>query len=120
MKTIEVKTSELTGAALDWAVAEAEGLKPSKNWTGIYYRPSTDWSVTGPLIDRYSIWLSNDDRGYIASIPLHSVIAGAYTGDINACLPGGGTALVAVCRAIVLSKIGTTVEVPEQLLEVKL
>jgi len=117
MKTITVKTSELTGPALDWAVAEAEGLKPSKNWTGMYYRPSTDWSVTGDLIDRHNIWFSSDGDNHIASLPPH-LMSGVYPDDIDADFPSGPTKLTAACRAIVASKLGDTVEVPEQLVEV--
>jgi hypothetical protein len=73
---MKTKTSELTGAALDWAVAKCEGevtefgsdgitfgfklngkLKvfargwaPSMSWC-----PSTDWAQSGPIIDRERI-----------------------------------------------------------------
>lgn len=109
MKTIKVKTSELTGAALDWAVAEAEGLKPSKNWTGMYYRPSTDWSVTGPLIEKHNVTLNCAGKLQVAR-----------KADCRRSVLGLGVSrLVAVCRLVVLLKLGDTVEVPEQLVGVK-
>ncbi|MDE9520061.1 DUF2591 domain-containing protein, partial [Xenorhabdus bovienii] len=60
MKT--VKTSELTGRALDWAVAKSIGLPaivtPLTPFGNLIiegmeedYTPSTDWSQCGPLID---------------------------------------------------------------------
>jgi len=123
MKTIKVKTSELTGAALDWAVAEAEGLMPSKNWTGMYYRPSTDWGVTGLLIEKYKITLywhpiyhyeDGDSQPCWEAQPHDVLLVAPDEYD-----PVGDTALIAACRAIVASKLGDTVEVPEQLVEVK-
>jgi hypothetical protein len=107
MKTVKVKTSELTGAALDWAVAEAEGLMPSKNWTGMYYRPSTDWSVGGPLIERYEITVDPSRSGHWAA-------ANESGNWVESNSP-----LISTCRAIVASKLGDTVEVPEQLVEVE-
>ena len=72
-----MKTSELTGTALNWAVAKAKGvalLDPYNNewelcWTlladnsGDYYAPSTNWAQGGPIIERERIELcsySND------------------------------------------------------------
>lgn len=63
---IEVKASELIGAALDWAVSKVEGVDVviigpaygcgwrlmSHSIAGAF-RPSTDWSQGGPLIDKY-------------------------------------------------------------------
>jgi hypothetical protein len=58
-----MKTSELTGAALDWAVAKCEGgtirtehgvfLNQSDGYE--YFTPSTDWAQGGPIIDREGI-----------------------------------------------------------------
>lgn len=108
MKTVKVKTSELTGAALDWAVAEAEGLMPSNNWTGMYYRPSTDWGVTGLLIEKHNITLNCAGKLQVAR-----------KADCKRSVLGlGASRLVAVCRLVVALKIGDTVEVPEQLVEV--
>jgi hypothetical protein len=59
-----MKTSELTGAALDWAVAKCEGFDPEtlNTKTGVVYSlrygvytPSTDWSQGGPIIEREGI-----------------------------------------------------------------
>jgi hypothetical protein len=67
---MKLKTSELQGAVLDWAVAKAEGIELSN---GCYnrllidgrmsagqkmltpYNPSTDWALAGPIIERERI-----------------------------------------------------------------
>jgi hypothetical protein len=74
-----MKTSELTGAALDWAVAKCEGATNlrhdtvatwwftlngedralSRGWsTKQNFAPSTDWAQGGPIIDREDIAIS--------------------------------------------------------------
>ena len=57
-----VKTSELTGIALDWAVATCEGeeVRMVKGqletlWTENGWKPSTDWAQAGPIIEREGI-----------------------------------------------------------------
>lgn len=103
-----MKTSELTGAALDWAVAKCEGLD--------YWHPeigpsqpeySTDWAQGGPIIDKTGICLSSDHEdageGWIAYVPNRG---GECWGD---------TALVAAMRCYVARRLGDKVEVPEEL-----
>ena len=63
---MKIKTQDLTGAALDWAVAKCEGwdapifrnrtwavpLYVATNGTGLHtYAPSTGWAQGGPIID---------------------------------------------------------------------
>lgn len=118
-----MKTSELTGAALDWAVAKCEGW-PMGIWydeDGLpmirddevpEYKPSTDWSQGGPIIEREWIILKPHDEawyneaGYVqnwcAVIELHE-----YTGE---------TPLIAAMRCYVASKLGDEVKIPEGLL----
>lgn len=117
MKTVEVKTEELSGSALDWAVAKSV---PQKYWPVIIrglvyldnecehipYSPSNDWSQCGPLIDRRITTLCSPRDGYWCA---H---AGNHLGE-------GDSALVASCRAIVANKLGDTVSVPAELLETK-
>jgi len=54
-----VKTNELQGAALDWAVAKCEGedynAETTYNGIGQEFAPtsySTDWAQGGPIIER--------------------------------------------------------------------
>jgi hypothetical protein len=60
------KTSELTGAALDWAVSKAEGFDadalvqlsrrvPGKDSGFFLSKYSTDWAKGGPIIEREDI-----------------------------------------------------------------
>lgn len=72
---MKIKTSELTGAALDWAVAKCEGNTitfaddglPSGQWE-MY---SSNWAQGGPIIEREGITtresLVDAMRCYVAS-----------------------------------------------------
>ena len=101
-----MKTAELTGPALDWAVAKA--------WQPVYsdkhllehakdFHPSTDWTHGGPIIERERIELRGDgDEGWIADDNLNPS-------------QWGPTPLIAAMRCYVASKLGDEVEVPEGL-----
>lgn len=123
-----VKTSELTGAAMDWAVAYALNGKPEffkafgaamlgSSITGavlagnIY--PSTSWSQCGPLLDKYDIALNggvtDGERTIYATLR-------AVAGNSPFATATGPTRLVAACRAIVQSQLGDEVDVPAELL----
>jgi hypothetical protein len=98
---MKTKTSELTGAALDWAVAMAE------NWAGADFeiKPySTDWAQGGPIIERERItpeWTGEDWMAYIK-----------HDEEVF-----GSTPLIAAMRCYVASKLGDEVEIPEELIE---
>lgn len=102
-----IKTAELTGAALDWAVAKCEGyrldLVPEDGYT-----PSTDWAQGGPIIEREGINLFQRKRIATPGRPWL-----AYTA--THLEQGGATPLIATMRCYVASKMGETVEVPEEL-----
>jgi hypothetical protein len=56
---MKVKTNELSGQALDWAVAKCEGYqtlmrrgKLETLFTENGWTPSTDWAQGGPIIER--------------------------------------------------------------------
>jgi hypothetical protein len=116
-----VKISELTGAALDWAVAQIESGagtdKAEKQWRyfGRVFHPSTDWAQGGPIIERAGMYISiqNDDHG------------NRYSGtarwwaqmDCRVHTAYGPTPLVAAMRCYVAGKLGDSVEVPEELLK---
>jgi hypothetical protein len=51
---IKLKTSELTGAALDWAVAKCE-VGEAINEIDDPHFYSTDWALAGPIIEREKI-----------------------------------------------------------------
>lgn len=104
-----MKTSELTGAALDWAVAKCEGYDyyrlDGSGWTTDCFNPSTDWSQGGPIIEREGI-------GFGFGVGIHSDQweAGYTTPEET-----GPTLLIAAMRCYVASKLGDTVDIPEEL-----
>ena len=112
-----MKTSELKGQALDWAVAKCEGVEntwgkssmiPYDYFTG--HRYSTDWAQGGPIIERERVGLWPDIYGYFAEknhFGKHHC-AGRSTG-------WGTTPLIAAMRCYVTSKLGAEVEVPDEL-----
>ena len=71
-----MKTNELTGAALDWAVAKCEGIYFEDFEDFERYAPeySTDWSQGGPIIEREGISLDqyHDFPNWAASCPPES------------------------------------------------
>lgn len=120
---IEVRTAELEGAALDWAVALADGrdmglLVPCGSrvqifgmWSsGCTWAPTTDWAQGGPLIGRHELCLFSGQSG--------SESWRASFGELPYERPysSGATPLIAACRAIVAAKLGDTVSVPSELM----
>jgi hypothetical protein len=103
---MKIKTNELIGAALDWAVAKCE-RDSSANWRAhAGHRFSTDWAQGGPIIEREHIsafyvywgeWEAFDDKTMPPS--KHR----------------GPTPLIAVMRCYVASKLGDDVNIPEEL-----
>lgn len=124
---IEVKTADLQGEALGWAVGKAEGLdvllappQYGNPWR-VFARyqatatehtkrhtPWQDWALAGPLIEKNMVSLhcpqSTDD-----------VWAGWVITDKGEFCQGGDSALIASCRSIVAAKLGDTVQVPKEL-----
>lgn len=125
---VDVKTADLFGHALDWAVAKAEGLQPrleaphyGSPWRVFVgttfgndkiYDPHRSWSIAGPLIEKhckgFGLVQDGTDRRWRSF---------AYRPtDGMQRLSGGETVLIAVCRAIVNVHIGDTVQVPKELM----
>ena len=128
---MKVKTEDLTGPALDWAVAKCmghidarrvvvdfkyrSGLDPIR-WEPILdtyysssYSPSTEWDMGGPIIEREEIYLAKS-------------ILGGWTGsiyikakDYNCIMHAAPTPLIAAMRCYVASKLGDEIEVPGEL-----
>jgi hypothetical protein len=120
-----MKTSELTGHALNWAVAKCEGVElysgprdknPAykANWVrrkhGGLYQPSTDWAQGGPIIEREGISTvrEGDARNWVASVY-------NYAEDDWHLHTEGTTPLIAAMRCYVASKLGDEVEIPKEL-----
>lgn len=111
-----MKTNELTGAALDWAVARCEGYfdigmaSVHDGVADVFYfakwSPSTDWAQGGAIIEREMLHL-----GWIHCDGQTRWNATAYQAEGE-----GTTPLIAAMRCYVASKLGGDVEVPESLL----
>jgi len=125
---IEVKTAELVGPALDWAVGIADGWEADRPQDGqlrktrcgvtqcvlvgaqrlcpegYRYSPSTDWSQGGPLIEKYLVGFGLYPNAFFACTGLNDDAGAAH----------GPTHLIAACRAIVASKLGDVVQVPAE------
>ena len=101
-----MKTSELTGAALDWAVAKLEGDMVPDGGVMIQTWPfySSDWSQGGPIIERERIELKPTYAGWAAFLG-------------NKTFANGPTSLIAAMRCYVANKIGDEVAIPEELLK---
>jgi hypothetical protein len=121
MDTVTVKTCELIGPALDWAVAKCEGATDfdydgmacwfclkKKVYTlssGVMvYSPSAGWSQGGPIIER-------EIESLYEHKPLECWAAKSKQGDLRY----GPTPLIAAMRCYVASKLGDTVQIPREL-----
>jgi hypothetical protein len=119
---VKIKTSELTGPALDWAVAKCDQPKWSDEDARLWvqddkyqYNPSTDWSQGGPIIERELIQLSPQIHGKYSGLWAGNKW---HTNKRGVDVPGtvyGETPLVAAMRCYVASKLGDEVDVPEEL-----
>lgn len=118
---VSVKTAELSGSALDWAVAKAEEIElslvgdhPHVFVDGLIagaYRPSTDWSQAGPLIEDRELTVEPsawDWRGVCVLWRAQEEGEDTYFEHTNL--------LVAAMRAVAYAKLGETVSVPKELL----
>jgi hypothetical protein len=130
---MKTRTTDLSGAALDWAVATCVwtdrvvvavdeygrkvrvGVQPvaEVDQTRTFqYSPSTDWSQGGGLIERikgftFKSWLESKQET-CCEAHIHN-----YEGDWIAF---GPTPLIAAMRCYVMAKLGDEVDVPEELL----
>ena len=121
-----MKTNELTGVALDWAVAMCEGATDfwfdtvATHWVKLdgkdralrygwaqSYLPSTDWAQGGPIIERERLSVSPYSFNNVNPWVSHSA-----EGDKTIV---GPTPLITVMRCYVASKLGNEVDVPELL-----
>jgi hypothetical protein len=99
-----MKTIELSGIALDWAVNMSEGLE------GIFapVNYSGKWEHGGPIIERGKIEIFLRDEEWFAYSSL----------SVPQDFPGK-TPLVAAMRCHVASILGEEVDIPQQLASIK-
>ena len=103
-----MRTAELIGDALDWAVAICEGVSLEEGLTDDE-KCSTDWAQGGPIIERELIAIE-----YAVMIDGESLwtARSKKTAEPRGAL--GQTPLVAAMRCYIRSKLGDEVKVPEQ------
>ena len=108
---MKIKTSELTGAALDWAVAKCEGRRIESPNSDVYwpelcsFSPRQNWAQAGEIIER-------------EGIRLHRSVSNSWWAGAEATPStpvSGETPLIAAMRCLVTSKLGDEVDVPEEL-----
>ena len=120
---MKIKTKDLIGIQLDWAVAKCEGVEYHAEdylQNGTLYvfigglrkdqmlpMYSSAWEFGGPLIEREKMYLNFGVLGgpWEAVVPSRTFTLVSY----------GETALVAAMRAFVLSRLGPEVEIPKEL-----
>jgi hypothetical protein len=113
---MKVKTSELTGAALNWVVASIEWPNDSavkaawdKQQINDLYPFDKDWSLTGPLLERID-YLSKEDTDWVAGkCMLPSICCYRYWSRTS-------SVFTSIIRCYIASKLGDKVEVPDHLL----
>ena len=119
-----IKTSELIGSQLDWAVERSKGTawingyfcypKDDPDFTYPYTNKtrhySSDWSQGGPIIQRECIthgpW---DTSPFMAHIGMSNTVSSTNVRFV------GPTPLIAAMRAYVARKLGDEVEIPDEL-----
>jgi hypothetical protein len=105
-----MKTSELSGAALDWAVCKAGGTTHIELvWETVRgkWSPSTNWAQGGTIIEREKIATRFDleEQEWQATIAAEDEWVYGW----------GTTPLIAAMRCYVLTKLGNEVQIPEEL-----
>ena len=125
-----MKTSDLIGPALDWAVELALGTHWSPNGyfchsiTEFNRNPkhaySIDWAQGGQIIEREGIFptLTDLERNDDGSVSFTRVFRAKTPAQYLEQDEGvyGPTPLVAAMRCLVASKLGDDVEIPQELL----
>lgn len=131
---IKVETSKLQRAALDWAVARAEGVEVAiicpavvdennqpalllnkTKWlagldTARLWEPSTNWSQGGTMIER-----NMRASGVYCDGLWQHIGTFKCSFEDGGSVSEGETALIAACRAVVALKLGHAVSVPAEL-----
>jgi len=106
---MKIKTSELSGIALDWAVAKCEGLEKvfyqEDESCLVKFQPSTNWSQGGSIIEREQI--------NITTLHTYKFQWQAYSDTPNSHMLNAAP-LIAAMRCYVQLKLGDEIDVPDE------
>ena len=117
---MKIKTADLIGPALDWAVAQCEGKVYGYKHQlvddcrdVIPYTPSTDWAIGGPLIEKawIKVGVIDDDTPVIWAAQLSD----PWRKRKSVHSVTGPTPLVAAMRCFCCAKLGDEIEIPQEL-----
>ena len=134
---MKIRTQDLIGPALDWAVAKCQNIKVSVRFckkenepykyvwfqtqeyspftddlVWVIYSPSKTWSQAGPIIDREKITLDYDFDGQ--GLSLWTARKYAFDGTLL-WAESGDSPLIAAMRCFVACRLGDEVDIPEEL-----
>ncbi|UVM01967.1 hypothetical protein LOY41_11965 [Pseudomonas atacamensis] len=102
-RMVSIRTEELTGPALDWAINAIEGdQQPGTGQLQLFALPDAE-----QLITKYGVWVEDGHR--------HPCLADVTKNPLNR--QPGETRTIAVFRAVVFAKSGTTVKAPAELIQ---
>ena len=112
-----MKTNQLTGHALNWAVSQVEGIDHDTAILNItigddngWFLDYLTWAQGGPIIEREVPMLMRTNGGYWIAQGIYD-----FANDTEAQRYYGKTLLEAAMRCYVASKLGDEVEIPTEL-----
>ena len=110
-----MKTSELQGVALDWAVAKCEEIIQGNDLNIGFireggYAPSRYWNQGGPIIERERI-----DLYFVGHDAVDNALPIWRAEKLGTWGEEGFDPLIAAMRCYVASKLGNDVEIPNEL-----
>lgn len=116
---VKMKTAELIGAALNWAVAKAEGWSQeglediARGDRFPEHAFSTEWAQGGPIIDSEHIGVAFNGGQWVAFYMADELDENSWDFKLST---DGPTALIAAMRCYVAERFGALMEVPQELL----
>jgi hypothetical protein len=109
---MKIKTSELQGTALDWAVMQCEEFVED------VFEPSEYWGDGGPIIEKEKISIEYmagaGDAGVDVWVATRTFPDKKFDG-VAFSEEEGPSPLIAAMRCYVASKMGDEIEIPEEL-----
>jgi hypothetical protein len=102
-RLVSVRTEELSGSALRWVIRAIEGdQQPTAGQLQLFALPDAE-----QLITKYGVWVEDGHR--------HPCLADLTKNQFNR--QPGEIRTIAVFRAVVFAKSGTTVKAPAELIQ---